>query len=739
MLPLEWQKGRQPRRLLCFSAAFFMIALVFSLLFSGEKDLEHIVLLTAACACGLGALGIFLLRERFPLFLSVFIGLLAGVLWCGGFTWLIWQPTQQYDGMVGNIRLELTEYAESKESYGVAYGLVTQLDGQDCRLKVKAYLIDGSPEYAPGDVLLFEGRLEAAQRGRNQNLLQEGIYLTLSQDTDEVVLPAEAMTPLRHVRILSRKITLKIQEWMPGDEGALLAALLSGERDGFSNEFDRALTASGTRHITAVSGLHVTILAGILMSLFGKKTGLLVSVPAAVVYAAIVGFSPSVVRATVLLIFWAISFWCKLEKDSLTSFAAALLLLLLYRPFSCLSAGLLLSFAATLGLILLSAPLNQLLTKRIKTIRVKPVKKTLWYLSGTITATLAATLFTLPLNILFFDSIPLLGLLSNLLILWVLSFTMTLGIVTLVVSLLSPWAAEVIATHILIWPLRWMVTVINWIGGSRFAAIDSGSSMLLTICLAFIVIALLWKGQFLSGKVVLSVAMVLICAAGVFTAGERMLTGVVEIESIGGQPVILLRNEGVSLINTGARPKMAAETVQTALSRWNAVGLETILCTTGDYKTQGGLWAVTDVAEAERILLPSSSAEVLTTLADQAVTTYSRSGSVTVSGSTVQLLSTGEDTFALRLLCDRFSLFSLCGIKETAVPEVLQNHECAADILLIDDSIANQWELLYEICRQVSPSQIVITTTGYSEHSDSFCSIPVTLLQQETLQFRFLR
>ena len=171
MLPLEWQKGRQPRRLLCFSAAFFMIALVFSLLFSWGKDLEHTVLLTAACACGLGALGIFLLRERFPLFLSVFIGLLAGVLWCGGFTWLIWQPTQQYDGMVGNIRLELTEYAESKESYGVAYGLVTQLDGQDCRLKVKAYLIDGSPEYAPGDVLLFKG-----SRGMKMELALEQFW-----------------------------------------------------------------------------------------------------------------------------------------------------------------------------------------------------------------------------------------------------------------------------------------------------------------------------------------------------------------------------------------------------------------------------------------------------------------------------------------------------------------------------------------------------------------------------------
>jgi len=131
--------------------------------------------------------------------------------------------------------------------------------------------------------------------------------------------------------------------------------------------------------------------------------------------------------------------------------------------------------------------------------------------------------------------------------------------------------------------------------------------------------------------------------------------------------------------------------------------------------------------------------EVPSSLEAQNVMTYSRSGSITVSGSTVQLLAAGEDRFVMRLVCNRFSLISLCGIKAQTVGDVLENNECSADLLLVDDTIANDWQLLYEICQRVKPEQIVITTTGYSEHGDSFGGIPVTILQQETLQFRFLR
>ena len=739
MLPLKWRKGRQPRRLLCFSAAFFVTALLFSLLFSRCSDLADAALLTGAAAFGLAAALVALLREDYGLFLPLLAGLLAGWLWCCGYSWLIWQPAQAYGGRNGMIRLELTEYAESHDSYGSAYGVVSSIDGDPCRLKVRAYLLDGSPDYAPGDVLVFRGELRAAEKDWRGNLLQEGIFLTVSQTENETVYPCGAMTLLRRARILSRTVTEQAGKLLPGDEGALLAALLSGDRSGFSRELDRALTVSGTRHITAVSGLHVSVLAGILMGLLGKKAGLLVSVPVSVAYAAVAGFSPSVVRAVVLLVFWAAAFWLRLEKDSLTAFGAALLLLLLWNPFSCLSVGLLLSFSATLGLILLSAPLNEVLTRRIKQLRPSGLKKLLWYAAGTVSSTLAATLFTLPWNILFFDIVPLLSLLSNLLILWALSLTMLLGIAVLSLSPVLPSAAVFLARWVLRWPLLWMVSAVKWVGSLRFAATDSGNRLLLAACLVLIAAALLWRGKVLSGKKLLFLTAAAICVTGIVTAGGRMLFGTVEIRNAGGQPVILLRSEGVSLINSGARPGMAADTVQSALSRWNADALETVLCTTGDYKSQSGLPAVLAQTDIERVLLPSDSGSVSSAYAGQPVLAYSRTGTVTVSGVTAQLFRGGEEAFALRLLGKRFSLLSLCGVKAEDALAVVEHNECGADILLVDDRICDDWGILYEICRTVEPSRLLIVSNGYSEYGESFSGIPVTLVDWEGIRFRFVR
>ena len=86
MLPLKWREGRQPRRLLCFSAAFFVTALLFSLLFARCSDLADAALLTGAAAFGLAAALVALLREDYGLFLPLLAGLLAGWLWCFGYS-----------------------------------------------------------------------------------------------------------------------------------------------------------------------------------------------------------------------------------------------------------------------------------------------------------------------------------------------------------------------------------------------------------------------------------------------------------------------------------------------------------------------------------------------------------------------------------------------------------------------------------------------------------------------------
>lgn len=156
MLRIKWQKGRQPRRLLCFSAAFFLMALTFTLLLARAAHIPAAMLLTGAVAMLLCAGLTLLLREETYRFRALLLGLVAGWLWCCGYGCAALLPAQKLDGYAGTLRVELTEYAESHVSYGTAEGILTQADGVACRRRVKLYLLDGTPEGAPGDVLTFQ-------------------------------------------------------------------------------------------------------------------------------------------------------------------------------------------------------------------------------------------------------------------------------------------------------------------------------------------------------------------------------------------------------------------------------------------------------------------------------------------------------------------------------------------------------------------------------------------------------
>ncbi|MBR5537026.1 MAG: ComEC/Rec2 family competence protein [Clostridia bacterium] len=739
MLQLKWQEGRQPRRLLCFSAAFFLMAVTVTLLFVRVESRTQLLLLTACVGCLYAAAAVAILREQWNVFASLFLGLLVGWLWCCGSLFLVWDPAQKWDDAVGTVRLELDSYAEGKVRYGIAYGTVTHLDGEPCGQKVKVYLRDGSPEYQPGDVLLFEGSLHGVERKLEWNLLQQGVFLTVSQEGPLQVAAEKRMTLPRRAAVVSHDLAQRVLELIPGDEGALLAALLSGSREHFSDAFDRALTTSGTRHITAVSGLHVMTLAGILLWVFGKRLGLLVAVPVSVGYAAITGFSPSVVRVVILLVFWAASFWLKREKDLLTALAAALLVLVAWNPFSCVSAGLLLSFSATLGLILLSAPLYEVLGKPLKHIKKPWLKKILHYLAATTTASFAATMFTMPLNLLFFETVPLLGILSNLLILWALSGILVIGISVLSVSCVWMPVGQFLADWVLYWPLTWVVRVIRTVGSWRFAATDSANLFLAIACVVVLLTILLWRGKLFSGRKMLVTCTVILCIVAAFTAAERMRFGLVEVHNCGNQPVFALRGEGVSLINTGAKPDGIADAVQTAMDRWNAVALETVVCTTGDYRTQSGLSAVAECTAIGRVLMPSADGTVRALDGSVAPRVFADSGTVTVSGMTAQLLRGGEDTYGIRLLKGNFSLLSLCGVKTNDALRLTETYPCEAGILVVDDYLANDWQVLYDLCQRIQPEQILVITGGYSEHGDRFAGIPLTLVDDNVQQFRFVR
>ena len=153
-----------------------------------------------------------------------------------------------------------------------------------------------------------------------------------------------------------------------GEDAAYPKALLLGERQYLSPETVTAFRDLGIAHILAVSGLHVGLLAGLLMgaaSLLGVPLRARVAALCAflLAYCALLDFSPPVVRASLLLTGAWVRRTVRRSEDGLTLLAAAFLMILLARPFALFSLSFQLTFAAVLGLILLSEPAERLLNR----------------------------------------------------------------------------------------------------------------------------------------------------------------------------------------------------------------------------------------------------------------------------------------------------------------------------------------------------------------------------------------
>jgi competence protein ComEC len=153
--------------------------------------------------------------------------------------------------------------------------------------------------------------------------------------------------------------------------------------------------------------LHVSVLAGAFAYLLRKNAWVQFFATAlfCLLYAALTAFSPSVVRAGLMISIVLLSQPLQRRPDPISALSAAFLLVLLFRPFALWYAGFQLSFTAVYALILL-APLLQ-----------KPIVRLGSVASGMISASAAVIVGTLPASADFFQKVQLLSLVTNLFVL----------------------------------------------------------------------------------------------------------------------------------------------------------------------------------------------------------------------------------------------------------------------------------------------------------------------------------
>jgi len=138
--------------------------------------------------------------------------------------------------------------------------------------------------------------------------------------------------------------------------GAIVAAIVIGDRAGLDDEVQRRLQEAGTYHVIAISGGNIAILAGLLVGLFrlaGRlgRTAMLASVAVLIVYARFVGGGASVDRATLMAVVYFGARAIDQRSPPLNALAVAAASLAAADPLSVVEPAFLLTFGATLAIL----------------------------------------------------------------------------------------------------------------------------------------------------------------------------------------------------------------------------------------------------------------------------------------------------------------------------------------------------------------------------------------------------
>ncbi len=200
---------------------------------------------------------------------------------------------------------------------------------------------------------------------------------------------------------------------LDGQNMAVVAAMTLGDKSGISHSTRDTYSITGASHILALSGLHLAVVY-VLLSMFSlggrlyfvRECILLSSIWA---YVFLVGMSPSVVRAAIMITVYATMSLAGRERASVNTLALAAIVMLVVNPLTLYDIGFQLSFAAV-AFILVFQPM----VGGIVSYRFLQRHRLVGYVWQSITISLVAQGGTAPLIAYYFGRLPVYFLLTNL-------------------------------------------------------------------------------------------------------------------------------------------------------------------------------------------------------------------------------------------------------------------------------------------------------------------------------------
>lgn len=284
-----------------------------------------------------------------------------------------------------------------------------------------------------GDRINFNGVLKEPMTNTNPklfnyklNLMSEKIYTTMTvKDYQIRSINSEVSFKYKIKDKFTKDVEGIFNTYLNKDNSQLITSIILGESS-YIDEDDLSLYRElGLAHILAVSGLHIGIITGFLIFIFSRlgikrKINICLSLSIIWIYGFLIGYPPSILRASIMFSLLFYSSIIHEPYDSINTLSIACLILLLINPYYLFNMGFQLSFIAAFSIVFLT-----------------PYIKMLFYpykgrLSNTIAALLAVNIGLLPVQAYYFNRIGLLTILANLILVPIFSISLILGLIMVV-------------------------------------------------------------------------------------------------------------------------------------------------------------------------------------------------------------------------------------------------------------------------------------------------------------------
>ena len=282
-------------------------------------------------------------------------------------------------------------------------------------------------------------------------------------------------------------LIMRVERWLPGDEGTLAAGMLWGGSGSLSRQTKEAYRRVGLLHIVAASGYNVTLVSGWVLSAsliwLSRRWALGITIVGVVIYMLIAGWQPSIIRAGIMSILAMAGLILGRERDAKWLLVLTGVIMLATNPTLISDIGFQLSFAATWGILWLTGT----------TLSDPPPKLGgggkgggIWGAFGAdLKTTLAAQAMTTPLILHHFGNLSVISPLVNAALLWTVPVIMWVVAVGLVIG----------PVNYLVWPLLWLQMwvvktvaawpISNWEVGKMSWLWVAVYYMVLVICIKF--------------------------------------------------------------------------------------------------------------------------------------------------------------------------------------------------------------------------------------------------------------